>query len=115
MASDTGICVMSYVASYVVGFILCCLVVARLRPDFTRGPPHALVPFERWAMRPGWLCMAMHANNISPRAEFVTYARCALTRIGWAKKKGQVDVSKCVSIYFPEKLSCGGEKGNCPD
>lgn len=30
--------------------------------------------------------MAMHANNILPRAVFVTYARirCALTRIGGA-------------------------------
>jgi hypothetical protein len=56
--------------------------------------------------------MAMHTSNISPRAEFVTYARCALK--DRLKEKKQVDVSKCVSIYFPEKLSCGGEKGNYP-
>jgi hypothetical protein len=54
--------------------------------------------------------MAMHPNNISPREEFVTYARCARSQglVGEPKGKGQVDVSKCVSIYyFPEKLSCG--------
>ena len=60
--------------------------------------------------------MAMHANNISPRAEFVTM-RCAMrAHKEWlGNRKGQVDVSKCVSIYFPDKLTCEGEKGKCPD
>ena len=84
LASDTGVGV-------VVGFILCCLVVAWLRLvrlGFTHGARS--VPWGRWGDEAR---MAMHANNISPRAEFVTFARCALTRIGWTtERKG---TSRC--------------------
>ena len=54
--------------------------------------------------------MAMHPNNISPRAEFVTYAPCALIRIGGQLKgKVQVDVSN-VYLSTSQKNCRVGEK-----
>jgi len=48
----------------------------------------------------------MHANNISPRAEFVTYAR-SQESVGQPKGKGQVDVS---NVYLSQKICRVGEK-----